>query len=330
MNIREHSRDDMCHDGDKLSTLEECVRNLRQVAEAEKAVVLEVVSRVQIRLTPEVRLLEAVYGRETKSMVADWATLYVLTHTPGNNLVWYINQGVAYVTENVEALITDATGLLHETIDGYLQGISWPYRDKDAEVIRLRYGFGDNPKTRREVAQELRLSYGAIRQREVTALHRLRWLSASRQLRAALTLWQDRLFQEAYSCLKNSDAPSTHKLIYSAWQSTESALSNRQSELADLETTLNSLETDLRHLLPWLCLPIEQLGLSLRVLNRLRRADIKTIGDLIFRRKRLEAVYNLGKIGLAEIEANLSEFLGQKGPLGDSGSTIQKSQGCCR
>lgn len=328
MHTRQRSGDGMCHDRVKLPTLGECVRNLRQVAEAEKAVVSQIASRVQVSLTPEVRLLEAVFGGQVGSTLADWSTLYVLTHTPGDNPVWYINQGVAYVTENVQALITDATGLLHETIDDYLQSIPWPYRDKDTDIIRLRYGFSGNPRTRREVAQELHLSYQTIHQREVRALRRLRARGLGRELWAALRLWQDRLFQEACSYLKDSDARPTHRLIHSAWQRAESALSQSRRELSDLETTLNSLEADLRRLLPSLGLPVQELGLSVRVLNTLRRGNIKTIGDLIFRRKELEAVRGLGERSLAEMEAKLSEFWGQGGHLGESGSTIQRSRGC--
>jgi DNA-directed RNA polymerase alpha subunit len=66
------------------------------------------------------------------------------------------------------------------------------------------------------------------------------------------------------------------------------------------------------HLLPRLNLPIEELGLSLRVLRTLRRVDIKTIGDLIFRRRQLGVVRGLGPLALAEIDTKLGEFWGQQ------------------
>jgi hypothetical protein len=304
----------------------EFVRNLRQAAGAEKAVVAEIASRVRVGLTPEVRLLEATHRGLIKATVADWAALYVLTHTPGDNPIRYVDLGVAFVTENVYALITDATSLLHEPIQEYLQSISsTPYGYREAEVIYPRYGFGDNPKTIREIAQELHLSHAAIHQREVKAV---RWFRVRKQaqLVAALRPWQDMLSEKAHRFLKNSDAAPTLKLLHSAWQRAECALSQSSQELADLQMTMNSLEADFRHLLPRLDIPIEELGLSLRVLTALRRGDIKTIGDLIFRRRKLGAVRRLGTAGLAEIDTKFGEFWAQQSWSGGLGLDNTEAQ----
>jgi len=315
----------MCQDQDNARTLGEWVRNLRQAAGAEKAVVSEIASQVQVGLTPDVRLLEATHRGLIRGTVADWATLYVLTHTPGDNPVRYVTKGVSFVTDNVQALITDATSLLHETIQEYLRSIPSCYGSRDTDVICLRYGFRDNPKTRREVAQELHLSYQAIHQREVKAVGRFRG-SKYGELVAALRIWHDRLFEKAYRFLKDSDAAPTLKLLHSAWQRAECALSQSSQELADLQMTLNSLETDFRYLLPSLDIPIEELGLSLRVLTTLRRGNIKTIGDLIFRRRKLGAVHRLGTAGLAEIDTKFGEFWAQQSRSGGLGLDNTEAQ----
>jgi len=288
---------------DQLPTVEEQIMILRRRAEAEKAVVSEIASRVHVRLSPEVRLLEAAIGQElVKSALDDWAALYVLSHTSGDDLVGYLNQGIGFVTENVQALMADTAGLVRQILD---ECLSIPQPSVD--VICLRYGFQGNPKTRREVAQELGVSYVTVRLRELKGLWKLRW-AGREKLRAVLELWSDRLFERGYSYLEECGTRPTQTLIHAASQWASSRLSDSQKKLRDLETTLNSLKS----FFPWLDLPIGQLGLSVGALRTLGRADIKTIGDLIVRRKQLREVRDLGPRRLAEIEAKLVEFCGGK------------------
>lgn len=171
--------------------------------------------------------------------------------------------------------------------------------DREKVVIRMRYGEG---KTLQEVADVLGIGRERVRQIEAKSLRKLRHPSHSGYiLKYGVKAYVEKRIQDAVEAR-------TAAIRLELDEEYDRKYSQKLTELSGEIGTLEAL-ADFR--MEKLETPIEQLDLSVRSYNCLKRASCNTIGDIIEKHPTLDdarMIRNLGRKSIEEISQKLAMF----------------------
>lgn len=174
--------------------------------------------------------------------------------------------------------------------------------DREADILRYRYR---QSKTYDDLMPVFDLSRERIRQIEAKALRKMRKESCRKLLMMGLTGWLDNLIQEK---AKRIGRRMVNELLKERLDEAEAMMQEREAEklrlaMEDEEVRQAGGKTHLDSI------KIEELELTVRSFNALKRSSINTVGDITEKTyKELMKVRNLGKKSLDEIVQKITEM----------------------
>ena len=173
----------------------------------------------------------------------------------------------------------------------YLQGIRFAIStltEREEDVIKLRFKEG---LTLRETGQRQNVTQERVRQIEAKAIRKLRHPTRKR-LMIATPLSEVQEMQERYNLLSRE-----HELLVKAMELIQGKATTPQS----IEKMANAAV--------WMQTELEDLDLSVRTYNCLKRANKNTLRDLVeMRPSDLQKVRNLGRKSFDEVVNTLKRY----------------------
>ena len=177
--------------------------------------------------------------------------------------------------------------------------------DRVADIIRWRFQKG---KTLEEVHEIYGLNRERIRQIEAKALRKMRRPCVAGLLKMGLAGWMEEQIQQEAKRIADAEVPRrVNKEISERLEWAKERMMEREAQ--ELALALNGEPDPDPKVIQAENITVEEMELSVRSYNCLKRGGIDTMADLIERKKSdMYTVRNLGRKSLEEIEQKMKEY----------------------
>lgn len=176
--------------------------------------------------------------------------------------------------------------------------------DREADVLRYRY---QKNKTYEELTEVFGVGRERIRQIEHKALRRMRRQTVAKLLRMGVSAWMDELIEESAERIAEERIPKqVHQILTERLAWAEEKQNEKEAEL--LRLARDGEMEDPKVILAE-NITVEEMELSVRSYNCIKRAGMKTAADIIAKTyEEMSEVRNLGRKSLEEIILKLKEL----------------------
>ena len=174
---------------------------------------------------------------------------------------------------------------------------------RERRIIEMRFGFGYEMMPRPAIGEELGVSADRVKQVELKALKKLRHESRARHIRPLFLTYEDMETEIAKRDMLIASLQQDLLIARSENAKFRSAVKKLSETFAPLPIYTTQPTSEI------LDMTIEELDLSVRAYNCLKRAGIHTMQDLIDKREvEVTKIRNLGKKSLKEVLDKVKEM----------------------